>query len=132
MAESCNLSSCFLCMNCIPEWKELIAVRKRTLAFKKGKAIFREGEPVKGIYFIYSGSVKVFKHWEAEKELIIRFARTGEVLGFRGIGGQEETYPISSVALEDTKACFIPNDLLESTLRTNPDFTYKLMLLYAA
>ena len=132
MAESCNLSSCFLCTNCIPEWKELIVIRKRTLPFKKGKAIFREGEPVKGMYFIYSGSVKVFKHWEDEKELILRFARTGEVLGFRGIGGPEATYPVSSVALEDTKVCFIPNDLLEATLKANAQFTYRLMLLYAS
>jgi CRP/FNR family transcriptional regulator len=74
----------------------------------------------------------VFKHWEEEKELIIRFARQGEVLGFRGIGGADALYPVSSIAVEDTKACFITNDFLESTLRANTDLTYQLMLLYAS
>jgi CRP-like cAMP-binding protein len=126
----CNLASCFLCSSCIPEWKEAIAVKKKTFQYKKGKNIFREGEKVKGIYFVYSGSVKVYKPWGDQKQLILRFAKAGDILGHRGLGG-EEVYPITATALEDTKACFITNDFLEATLKTNPSFTYRLMHFYA-
>jgi CRP/FNR family transcriptional regulator len=132
MAEiACNLSSCFLCSACIPEWKEAIAVKKKTLPFNKGQTIFKEGDEVKGIYFVYQGVVKVSMQWGREKELLLRFAKAGDVLGFRGLGN-EPIYPISATALTETQLCYIPNDFLEATLRTNNSFTYQLLHVYAA
>jgi len=127
---TCNLDSCFLCKNCIPEWKEIIAMKKKTLFFKKGTVIFSEGSPVEGIFFLIEGAVKVYKQWAEQRELIVRFAKAGDVLGHRGLGG-DNLYPISATSLEDTRACYIPNDFLEATLQTNPAFTYRLMHLYA-
>src|ERR1700732_1107158 len=96
---SCNLKDCFLCKHSIPEWKEIIALKKSTLHIKKGKPLFTEGEKVNGIFFIYSGSVKVHKQWINEKELILRFAKTGDIVGHRGLVGGD-TYPIAATALE--------------------------------
>ena len=127
---SCNLSSCFLCSHCLPEWKELVAVKKKTFRFRKGEMIFREGEPVNGIYFLYSGAVKVHKQWVDQKELIIRFTREGDILGHRGFGAGE-MYPVSATALTESKACFISNNFLETTLKADHGFTYKLMQVYA-
>jgi CRP-like cAMP-binding protein len=128
---SCNLSSCFLCHFCIPDWKAVIAARKTTMLFKKGQQIFKEKEKVEGIFFINSGGVKVHKHWFDQKELIIRFSKQGDILGHRGFGGPE-IYPVSATALQDTSVCFISNDFFESTLKVNHDLTYRLMHLYAA
>jgi CRP-like cAMP-binding protein len=127
----CDLKRCFLCQHCMPEWKEAIAVKKATSIFKKGKTIFSEGEPVKGIYFIYEGSAKISMQWGQEKELILRFAKSGDILGHRGFGG-DHYYPISATALEDTKVCFISDDFLSATLRTNSGFTNKLLDVFAA
>lgn len=129
-ATTCDLQSCFLCRNCIPAWRELIAAKKQTISYKKGKVIFREGDPVSGIFFLYEGSVKIYMHWGDQKELILRFAKAGDILGYRGLAGAQ-SYPISAEAMEDVKACYIPNDLLEATLKTNPSFTYALMQIYA-
>lgn len=126
----CDLGSCFLCRFCIPEWKDAIAAKKTTLSFKKGKEIFKEGEKVKGIFFIYNGAVKVHKQWVGQKELILRFARTGDILGHRGIGSSD-IYPIGATALVDTKACFISNDFLDATLKIDGSLTHRLMLFYA-
>jgi CRP/FNR family transcriptional regulator len=127
---ACNVNGCFLCSFCIPAWKKAIALHKKTYQFKKGEDIFREGDPVKGIYFIYTGSVKVYKQWGEQKQLILRFAKAGDILGHRGLGGVVK-YPIGATALEDSKACFISNDFLEATLKTNHELTYKLMHFYA-
>jgi CRP/FNR family transcriptional regulator len=127
---ACNVDSCFLCNFCIPAWKEAIALHKKTFQYKKGEEIFREGDPVKGIYFLYTGSVKVYKHWGDQKQLIIRFVKAGDILGHRGLGGIVN-YPIGATALEDTRACFITNDFLEATLKTNHELSYKLMHFYA-
>ena len=128
---ACGLDRCFLCQHCIPEWKELIALRKKTFSIKRGKTLFHEGEKVTGIFFLYSGTVKVHVPWTDEKEMIIRWARAGEIVGHRGLGGGD-VYPVSATALEDTVACWIPADFLETTLKANPSFTYTLMHLYAA
>ena len=128
--ESCNLNDCFLCQNCIKEWKELIAFKKTTYSIKKGKVLFNEGDKVEGIYFLYSGLLKIHMHWLDQKELIIRFAKTGDIVGLRGIG-ESNTYPISATAISDAKLCFIDNHFLETTLKTNPGFTLQLMHYYA-
>jgi CRP-like cAMP-binding protein len=127
---SCNLTDCFLCRFCILEWRAVIALKKKTLLFKRGGQIFKEGEKVNGIYFVYSGSVKIHKQWAQPKELIIRFAKAGNIIGHRGLGGSE-IYPISATAMEDTKVCFITNEFLEVSLKTNHSLTYQLMQFYA-
>ncbi len=126
----CNLSSCFLCGHCSEGWKELIGLKKKTIFFRKGKTIFTEGETVKGIYFIYSGAVKVHKKWLGKKEIIIRFAKSGAVIGHRGLGTTKR-YPVSATALEDSLVCFIGNDFFETSLTNNPSLTYQFMQLYS-
>lgn len=126
----CNLDQCFLCRHTSPEWKELLILKKTTQSFKKGRTIIEEGEPVKGIFFINEGAVKVFKNWGEQKELILRFAKTGDVLGHRGFGGDLH-YPISATALEDTKVCFIDNNFLTASLAANANLSFQFMQLYA-
>lgn len=129
--ETCNLSSCFLCANCIPEWREVIAVKKETIYFKKGELILKEGDKVNGIYFLYSGAVKVHKQWIDEKELIIRFTRQGDILGHRGLA-VGDLYPVSATALVASEACFISNAFLETILQADHTFTYRLMQFYSS
>jgi len=115
----------------MPEWKEIIALKKTTLSVKKGKPIFSEGEKVTGIFFLYAGYVKVHKQWLGQKDLILRFAAPGDILGHRGLGGVDY-YPVTATALEDSRLCYISNDFLDISLKANPTLTYQLMHFYAA
>ena len=126
----CDLQSCLLCKLCLKDWLPAIAVHKKNFLIKKGQRIFSEGDPVKGIYFIYSGNVKVHKRWDEEKELIIRFARKGEILGHTGLT-DSGFYPVTATALEQTIVCYIDMDFFESTLNINNALTYKLMRFFA-
>jgi len=128
--ESCNSDNCFLYKYCIAEWRVLIDITKKIVHFKKGASIFKEGEKVNGIYFLYSGAAKVHKQWVAEKELIIRFTKQGDILGHRGFG-TSEFYPVSATALAPSKACFITNSFLETILKADHAFTYRLMQFYS-
>lgn len=127
---NCDLKSCFLCQRCLPEWIPAIQANRQTLHFKKGELIFREGEKVNGIYFVYSGKIKVHKKWGTEKELIIRFAQKGDIFGHRGLG-TESNYPISATAIEPVNACFIDLEFFRTTLKVNYDFIYHLLLFFA-
>lgn len=130
-ARNCDLESCFLCQRCLPEWKPAIESHRKILQFKKGEIIFQEGQPVLGIYFVTSGTVKVHKHWGTEKEIIIRFAQKGDIFGHRGLGNQS-TYPISATAIEPVSACFIDLAFFQASLKVNQEFTHGLLLFFAA
>lgn len=128
--KGCDLNSCFFCRGCLPEWQAAIALNKITYTIKKGELIFREGDPVTGIYFLDRGLAKVHKQWGTEKELILRFAKDGDIIGHRGLGN-ENIFPVSATALEESTACFIPLDFFLTTLKVNHAFTYDLMMFYA-
>lgn len=126
----CDTQSCFLCQRCLPDWLPAVEAHKTNFEVKKGQSIFTENDPVSGIYFVYSGTVKVHKRWDKEKELIIRFGKAGDVIGHLGLG-KEPLYPVSATALEPTLLCYLEKAFFESTLKVNPDLTYKLMHLFA-
>src|ERR1700759_3980410 len=105
-SNSCDQKSCFLCQRCLPEWLPAVQANRKNLHFKKGEIIFQEGDEVRGIFFVYDGTVKVHKRWGTEKELIIRFARKGEIFGHRGLS-QEHRYPVSATAIEPVSVCYI-------------------------
>jgi CRP-like cAMP-binding protein len=128
---SCNLYDCFLCQHSMIEWRPLIGLNKETRMVKKGRSIFMEGDPVEGIFFMYAGWVKIHKQWTHPKELIVRFAGPGDIIGHRGLG-DKKNYPVSATALEDTTVCFVAEEFLESSLRANPALTYRLMQFYAS
>jgi len=115
---------------CLEEWNPAIAVHRKNFHFRKGEALFKEGDPVTGMYFVYTGVVKVHKRWDQDKELILRFATRGEVLGHRGLG-KEPNYPISATATEPVTVCYIDLDFFQASLRMNYPFIYQLLQFFA-
>jgi len=128
---SCDLKSCFLCKRCLKEWLPAIDANRKNFVVKKGEVIFNEGEPVSGIYFVYTGKVKVHKKWGSEKELIVRIAQSGAILGHRGLGDQT-IYPVSATALEAGVVCYIDMEFFKTTLKVNNNFTTDLMMFFAS
>jgi CRP/FNR family transcriptional regulator, cyclic AMP receptor protein len=129
--QGCDLQSCMLCNLCIPAWKPAIAAHRQNFTLRKGQLLFSEGDPVNGIYFVNAGKVKVHKHWGEGKELIVRFAREGDIVGHRGVGS-EMVYPVSATALETVNVCFIDLAFFQATLKVNHDFLHALMMFYAS
>lgn len=127
----CDLGTCLMCQCCLKDWLPAIAAHKTNIRIKKGQQIFTEGDAVTHIYFVYSGKVKVHKRWDDEKEIIIRFAKPGDILGHMGLGS-EPVYPVTTTAIEPTVICAIELSFFESTLSVNPKFTYALMKLFAS
>ena len=81
---SCDLNTCMMCRYCVNEWKPVIGLNRTMFTIRKNEQFFTEGEEMAGIYFVYSGLVKVHKQWGETKELILRFAATGDIVGHRG------------------------------------------------
>jgi len=127
---TCDLKTCLLCQLCQQEWIPAVGAQRSNFKYNKGEMIFEEGNEVKGIYFVYEGTVKVHKHWGEEKELILRFAKNGNIIGHRGLG-KDLVYPVSGTAIEPTTVCFVELDFFKASLKTNYEFLYELMQFFA-
>lgn len=128
--QGCDLQTCLLCRRGMKEWLPAIHAHKKNFILKKGDTIFKEGDAVAGIFFLSSGRVKVHKHWADGKELIVRFAKEGDIVGHRGIGA-ELVYPVTATALEPSSVCFFEIDFFNASLKVNHDLLYELMQFYA-
>ncbi|MEI6945974.1 Crp/Fnr family transcriptional regulator [Paraflavisolibacter sp. H34] len=127
---SCDLQSCFLCRTSIKDWLPAVDAHRQNFQYTKGELLFKEGDPVNGVYFVYSGTVKVHKQWGSDKELIVRFAKKGDIVGHRGLG-TELVFPVSATALETTTVCFFDLEFFQSSLQVNQAFLYQLLLFFA-
>lgn len=125
----CDLMSCLFCRAGQEAWRSDIKANRKTLYVKRGDLIFGEGSPVAGIYFIDKGIVKIHQQWTAQRQLVVNFAQSGEMIGYRGLGN-EPIFPVSATALVDSFICYFELSFFESTLTTNPHLTYVLMKFF--
>lgn len=126
---NCSPEECYINKYCTSQSIRVMAQSKSAMRYKKNQYIFREGNPVHGIYIIHSGKVKVLSTGFNEKAQIIRIAKSGYLLGHRGFG--DKFYQISAVAIEDSTICFIEAGIFTKLLKSDPELTYQLMLFYA-
>jgi CRP-like cAMP-binding protein len=131
LKKHCDPTYCMLCRSVQPEWIPAIEASHKVYQVKRGETLFREGDAVQGMYFVHSGLVKVHTQWGEEKELILRFAKGGDIVGHRGLG-QDNIYPVTGTVLDTTEVCYVDNRFFDATLKTNPAFLYQLMLFFAS
>lgn len=125
------------CSNCMK--KELSAfsnIDSGTLAemaevktcafFKKGQIMMHEGSRPNGVYCVHSGKAKLFKLGTEGKEQIIRFAKDGDLIGYRALLSNEQL-SASIQVLEDTHACFIPRSEMFKMIENNSKFSLEVM-----
>jgi len=127
---NCISENCFINKYVDSEWKKKINQNRLTQGIKKGEIIFREGDPVTGIYFIFKGKVKVYNSGIRNKTQIVRFADSGNILGHRGFG-KSRVYPIGAAALENSTLCFVSTDIFLNTMNHNSALAVELVNFYA-
>lgn len=79
--------------------------------FKKGESIFNEGGMPHGVYCIKYGKVKLYKTGTEGRAQIIRFAKEGDIIGYRSLLSGEK-FNATASCLEETMVCFIPKSVL--------------------
>lgn len=128
--ENCSHYNCFINKYCSNEWKPLITHYKTSTDYPAGATIFDEGDPVLGIFQIYSGKIKVVTSFNGDKERIVRLAAAEQMLGHRGLGGNM-IYPVAAVTLEKSQVSFIPIDVFYKAIKANTDLAFQMMMYYA-
>ncbi len=95
-------------------------------AYMARQRIFDMGEPARGLYFVESGKVKVFRVSREGTEQILGVFETGDEFALAAVfnGGG---YPASSETLESSKIYFLERDALLRQIQDKPELALRLL-----
>lgn len=105
---------------------EKVNTEKVTEQHKRGSVLYHEGNRINGFYCISKGIIKVYKTGLDGKEQIIRFAKRGDIIGFRSILSNEQACTTAQV-IDDSVTAYIPGDILFNLVKSNGNFSIELM-----
>lgn len=126
--DTCFNSSHPLFQHLSKEELEEVSTNKITESFQRGSIIYQEGFHMKGFFCVLQGIIKIFKTGSDGKEQIIRFAKTGEIIGYRSVLSHEAACTSSQV-IHDALLCHIPGQILFKLVKNNGNFALELCKL---
>ncbi len=105
-----------------------IMLNKITETYKRGSIVYQEGNRMKGFCCVQSGIIKIYQTGFDGKEQIIRFAKPGDIIGYRSVVSNEPACTSTEV-IEEAVLCHIPTEILLNLVKTNGNFAVELMKL---
>jgi len=97
----------------------------RSYTYPQGTHIFMQGEPLKNVYFIHEGRVKIYKTDLNGKEQIVNVLQEGDMFPHQGFFRQDN-YPAHAESVINTTLIYIPIHSFEQFLMTHPEISMKL------
>lgn len=125
----CTVKDCSVLRNCTVECLDIISANKKVYLFVPGQRILMEGNQARGIHFIEEGKVKIFKSDNKGQEIILRFARPGDIIGYN-IMEETAEYHVSAMAMTNTITCFIDALTFKELTRRFPELAIELLKFY--
>ena len=126
--DNCLTRSHTLFRHLSDEELEKIEFEKKSDIFRRGKVLYHEGSRINGFYCIQKGIIKIYKTGIDGKEQIIRFAKKGDIIGFRSVLSRELACTSAEV-IEDAITCYISGSTLIELVKNNGNFSIELMQL---
>jgi len=120
------IRGCGLFCGLTPRSLEKVTRIARTVRFKRGQIIFREGDPCPGIYVVGLGAVRVFKTAPSGKKHVLHFARAGMTFAEVAAIGQFNC-PADADATEDSVCALIPRREFRRIVNEDHAFCIELM-----
>lgn len=91
---------------------------------RAGESLVHEGAPAEAVFFVRSGTFKVFRTAEDGYEQVLAFAVRSEVLGFDALC--RESHPTAVLALEDSTVFVVPRREIGPLGQALPSFALAL------
>ena len=105
---------------------ELVNQVRCNVNFRPGEVIFKQGTAMTHIIIVNKGLVKIYIEGIDNRNLILRFAKPVTMIGGPGFFTDYKNH-VTTVAVEDTSACFIDVKSLEDLIKENKDFAVSLL-----
>lgn len=87
---------------------------------EKNTYLFKEGDDMKGIYFLFEGKIKIYKSNSIGKEQLVNMYSAGDVFPHIGHYFHSRACPANALILQDTKFFIIPTEEIEPLLLQSP------------
>jgi CRP/FNR family transcriptional regulator len=100
----------------------LAAVAERCVfrSLPRETALFRKGEPCRGLYVVVEGMVRVYRANREGREQVLHMQGPGKPLAEVPLF-DAGPYPATARAMEDSRVLFLPMDQFQSLYRTHPE-----------
>lgn len=100
----------------------------RARRLKRGEVLFLEGEPVRSLFVVERGLIKVYKlDPEGRKQVVLHLEGPGRVLAEVALFLDRPTYPASAEALEDSQVLAIPKERFFQLVEARPPLARALI-----
>jgi CRP-like cAMP-binding protein len=109
-----------------PEELDKLPLDMGPTLYAKSSTIYEEGSRINGFYLVCRGIIKIYKTGFDGKDQIIRFAKPGDIMGFRStITG--ELACTTSKAIEEAEILYVPSEFVKSFVHGNGNFAMDLL-----
>lgn len=126
--ENCSLSRLCLPMGLdSQDIDRLDEIVHRSKPHHRNDYLFREGDKLKGIYTVKTGSIKTYISREDGSEQVLGFHLPGEIIGLDAI--ESGSHGCTAKVLETTAVCLIPYDQLEELSLAIPSLQHQMYRL---
>jgi len=133
MEDKKNPKHCGACLTKLPifnslteEQFELVNQVRCRVKFRPGEVIFKQGTAMTHIIIVNEGLVKVYLEGINNRNLILRFAKPISIIGGPGFFTDFKNH-ITTVAVEESAACFIDVNTLTDLIKVNTVFALDLL-----
>lgn len=96
--------------------------------YKRGEAIFWEGDPGIGFYVVVSGKVKVYKTSSEGKEQILHIYGPGHPIGEVPVFSGSQ-FPASAMAIEKSRLLFFPRKDFVDLISKHPSLALNMLAI---
>jgi len=108
--------------------KETIAQHYTVNIIKKGDFLFKEGDRPRGLIYLASGKVKLFKTGVGGRRQILKMVRPQDFIGYRALYS-DCVWSFSATAIEESAICIFDKGHLVKVIKKNADLGFKLIKL---
>jgi CRP/FNR family transcriptional regulator, dissimilatory nitrate respiration regulator len=108
-----------------PQLDELAAIAE-VRALEKGREIFAEGEPARGLYIVGTGQVRVFKMSPEGKEQILHVFGPGEPIGEVAVFAGR-SFPAYAETMKPSELLFFPRDRFVALIQGDPALALNML-----
>ena len=124
--KDCFIDSASIFRHLTQEELSKIPIDQEPDFYKRGTIIYSEGSRINGFYCVQRGIIKIYKTGFDGKEQIIRFAKRGDIMGFRSTITRERACTSAKV-LEDANICFVHAETVIEFVKHNGNFAFELL-----
>lgn len=100
-------------------------------SFRKGEAIFEEGQEATGFYVVVKGRVKIFKMSPEGKEAILHICKPGDHFGQVAVYSGKR-FPASAETLATSEILFLPREKFLQLLTSEPSLALDMLSVLSA